>query len=68
MVQCPTHWKEEPAKMMKNFKSRGVRFSPEKKGEALKKDQFWVGEFVDRDRPEWLETYQKILDRFKDKT
>jgi hypothetical protein len=53
--------------MMKKFKSRAVRFSPEKKGESLKKDQFWVGEFVDRDRAEWLETYQKIIDRFKEK-
>ena len=68
MVQCPTHWKQEPAKMMKKYKSQAVRFSEEKKGQALKKDQFWVGEFVDRDRPEWLETYQKIIDRFKDKT
>jgi hypothetical protein len=60
-------WKEEPARMMKKFRSQGVRFSPEKKAEALKKDQFWVGELMDRDRPEWIETYQKIMDRFKNK-
>jgi 2-oxoglutarate ferredoxin oxidoreductase subunit beta len=65
MTQCPTHWKVEPAKMMKKFRTQAVRFSTEKEKDKLKKDQFWVGEFVDKDQPEWLETYQKIMDRFK---
>jgi len=65
MTQCPTHWKVEPAKMMKKFRTQAVRFSTEKERDKLKKDQFWVGEFVDKDQPEWLETYQKIIDRFK---
>lgn len=65
MTQCPTHWKEEPAKMMKNYRTKGVRFSKEKENGPLKKGQFWIGELMDRDQPEWLETYQKIIDRFK---
>lgn len=65
MTQCPIHWKEEPAKMMKKFRSQAVRLSKGKGKESLKKDQFWVGEFVDKDQPEWLETYQKIIERFK---
>jgi hypothetical protein len=51
--------------MMKKFRTQAVRFSTEKEKDKLKKDQFWVGEFVDKDQPEWLETYQKIMDRFK---
>jgi hypothetical protein len=27
-----------------------------------------VGEFADKDQPEWLETYQKIVDQFQPKT
>ncbi len=67
MVQCPTHAKEDPAKMMKKFRARAVRLSEKKGKESLGKDQFWVGEFVDRDQPEWIETYQKIIDGFKEK-
>jgi 2-oxoglutarate ferredoxin oxidoreductase subunit beta len=67
MTQCPTHWREDPAKMMKAFRSHGVRFSKEKADEGLKKGQFWIGELVDRNQPEWVETYQKIIDKFKKK-
>ncbi|MGB9700325.1 MAG: thiamine pyrophosphate-dependent enzyme [Thermodesulfobacteriota bacterium] len=67
MTQCPTHWKQDPAKMMKKFRTQAVRLSPEKEKEQLQKGQFWVGEFIDRDQPEWLETYQKIIDRFQGK-
>ncbi len=65
MTQCPTHWKEEPAKMMKKFRTQAVRLSQGKPKEKLEKGRFWVGEFEDRDQPEWLETYQKIIDKFK---
>jgi 2-oxoglutarate/2-oxoacid ferredoxin oxidoreductase subunit beta len=65
MTQCPTHWREDPAKMMKAYRTQGVRFSKEKCEEGLKKGQFWIGELADRDQPEWVETYQKIIDRFK---
>jgi 2-oxoglutarate ferredoxin oxidoreductase subunit beta len=67
MTQCPTHWKEEPAKMMKKYRSQAIRLSKEKERESLKRGQFWVGEFVDKDQPEWLESYQKIIDRFQNK-
>jgi len=64
MTQCPIHWKEDPAKMMKKFHSQAVRLDKGKRKERLKRDQFGVGEFIDRNQPEWLETYQKIIDRF----
>lgn len=67
MTQCPTHWKQDPAKMMKKFRTQAVRLVPGKEGEQLKKGQFWIGEFIDRDQPEWLATYQKIIDRFQGK-
>ena len=56
MVQCPTHWKEEPAKMIKGFAPKGCG-SPGERGQSLKKDQFWVGELTDRDgRNGWKRT------------
>ena len=67
MAQCPTHWKQEPARMLKDYRTRAVRLpeGKEKKRPVLRKNQFWVGEFLDIDQPEWIETYQKIIDRFK---
>ncbi len=68
MTQCPTHWKEEPAKMLRNFRSRAVRISEAKETRPPEEGKFWVGDFVNKDQPEWLETYQKIIDRFQEKT
>ncbi|MCX5910007.1 MAG: thiamine pyrophosphate-dependent enzyme [Deltaproteobacteria bacterium] len=62
MTQCPTHWKKEPAKMIKQYRTQAVRLSPEKEKPALQKGQFYVGDFVDIEQPEWVETYQKIID------
>jgi 2-oxoglutarate ferredoxin oxidoreductase subunit beta len=67
MTQCPTHWKEDPSTMMKGFRSMAVRWTPKKKSAPLRKGQFFIGEFVDKDQPEWLETYQKIIDRLKER-
>ncbi len=68
MTQCPTHWKEEPAKMLRNFRSRAVRISGAKETRPPEEEKFWVGDFVNKEQPEWLETYQKIMDRFQEKT
>lgn len=68
MTQCPTHWKEEPAKMLRNYRSQAVRISEEKEKKPLQKGQFRVGDFIDIDQPEWLESYQKIIDRCQEKT
>ena len=51
--------------MVKNYRAKGVRFSKEKENEPLKKGQFWIGELMDREQPEWVETYQKIIDKFQ---
>ena len=67
MTQCPTHWKEDPSAMMKGFRSMAVRWNPNKKDAPLQKGQFFIGEFVDKDQPEWLESYQKIIDRLKER-
>ena len=42
-----------------------VRLTPGETKASLRKDQFFVGEFTDKDQPEWLATYQKIIDQFK---
>ncbi len=67
MTQCPTHWKEEPAKMLRNYRSRAVRVSEAKEKHPPQEGKFWVGDFVNKDQPEWVETYQKIIDRFHQK-
>jgi 2-oxoglutarate ferredoxin oxidoreductase subunit beta len=66
MTQCPTHWKQAPAEMMKDYRTRSVRRPKAGEEKRLQKNQFWVGEFVDKDQPEWLETYQKIIDRMQE--
>ena len=66
MTQCPTHSKEEPAKMLRNYRSRAVRVSEAKEIQLPQEGKFWVGDFVNKDQPEWVETYQKIMDRFKE--
>jgi 2-oxoglutarate/2-oxoacid ferredoxin oxidoreductase subunit beta len=65
MTQCPTHWKQEPANMIKQFRAQAVRLFPDKEKPVLQKGQFYVGDFVDIEQPEWVETYQKIIDGFK---
>lgn len=67
MTQCPTHWKQEPARMLKQYRAQAVRIPQEKGKErpVLGKNQFYVGEFCDIQQPEWVETYQKIIDRFQ---
>jgi len=68
MTQCPTHRKEEPAKMLRDYRSRAVRISKAKEKQPPQEGKFWVGDFVNKDQPEWVETYQKIMDRFQEKT
>ena len=51
--------------MMKRFRSMAVRLTPEKTKASLRKGQFFVGAFTDKDQPEWLAMYQKIIDQFK---
>jgi 2-oxoglutarate ferredoxin oxidoreductase subunit beta len=59
--QCPVHKKKTPSDMLKEFKRNAVRFKP---GEKPPAGKFPVGEFCDFDKPEWIDSYQKIMDRF----
>ena len=66
MTQCPTHCKEDPSAMLKAFRSAAVRWTPGKEQAPLQKGEFFIGEFANKDQPEWLETYQKIIDRLRE--
>jgi 2-oxoglutarate ferredoxin oxidoreductase subunit beta len=61
MSQCPIHFKRSPMEMLKELKTNSVRIrnQPEPPDGKIP-----IGEFCDRVKPEWIESYQKIIDRF----
>ncbi|MBW1699573.1 MAG: 2-oxoacid:ferredoxin oxidoreductase subunit beta [Deltaproteobacteria bacterium] len=61
MAQCPVHRKRSPAEMLKELKKNTVRV---KNGRQLEEGKIPVGEFCNIQKPEWIESYQKIIDRF----
>jgi 2-oxoglutarate ferredoxin oxidoreductase subunit beta len=64
LSQCPVHKKMSPADMLRDLKKNTVRISAGKKAED---GRIPIGEFCDIEKPEWLESYQKIIDRFAQK-
>jgi len=61
LSQCPVHNKLSPVTMLKKLKENTIQISKEKKsgeGKSL------IGEFCDLDKPEWNESYQKLIDQF----
>jgi 2-oxoglutarate ferredoxin oxidoreductase subunit beta len=64
LSQCPVHKKMTPVDMLKEFKKITVRADKADKSEG----KIAIGEFGDFDKPEWNDTYQKIIDQFFRKT
>jgi 2-oxoglutarate ferredoxin oxidoreductase subunit beta len=60
LSQCPTHVKKSPVEMLHLLKSETVKIQHMKKDD----NKIPIGEFLDIDQPEWLETFQKIIDSF----
>jgi 2-oxoglutarate ferredoxin oxidoreductase subunit beta len=63
LSQCPVHFKTAPAEMFRALKKTTVPLKnadrPENRGRIP------VGEFCDIDKPDWIERYQKIVDRLQ---
>ena len=61
MSQCPVHWKTSPVDMLKALKKNSVRL---KADEVVPEGKIPVGEFCNIEKPEWIESYQKVMDQF----
>ena len=64
LSQCPVHNKSSPVAMLKELKQNTIQISKERESDEGK---ILIGEFCDLDRPEWNESYQKLIDRFDHK-
>ena len=63
LSQCPVHFKSAPAEMFKRMKKITI---PLKKADVPEgKGRIPVGEICDIDKPDWIERYQKSVDRFR---
>ena len=58
--QCPVHAKKSAVDLLHSFKEGTVRIQNMKEGD----ERIPIGEFLDIERPEWLESYQEIIDSF----
>lgn len=65
LSQCPTHFKQSPVEMIKQYKEKSV---PYKDFYTSKNGEIVVGEFQNIQRPEWLSSYQKLVQRAQRKT
>jgi len=64
LSQCPVHSKSSPVAMLRELKENTIQISKKKEsgeGKTL------IGEFCDLDKPEWNESYQKLIDQFDHK-
>ena len=65
LSQCPVHKKESPSDMLKALKKNTKRI---KAGETPPDGKIPIGEFCDIEKPEWIQSYQKVIDRFTAKS
>lgn len=56
LSQCPVHKKMSPVAMLKIFKDNTISIGKQSKS---KEGKIPIGEFLDVDRPEWNDSYQK---------
>jgi len=61
LSQCPVHKKQSPVQMLKALKQGTARVKP---GEQPVEGKIPIGEFCNLDKPEWIQSYQKVLDQF----
>lgn len=64
LSQCPVHKKQSPSAMLGELKKQTVRVKP---GKPATGDRIPIGELYNVDKPEWIESYQKIMDQFAEK-
>lgn len=59
LSQCPVHKKRTPTEMLKMFKKNTRRVGKES---PMDDGKICIGEFCDLEKPEWNESYQKMID------
>ena len=64
LAQCPVHKKMSPVSMLRMYREKTVQMG---KTRGLAEGKIPIGEFCDVDKPEWNESYQRIIDQFRGK-
>jgi 2-oxoglutarate ferredoxin oxidoreductase subunit beta len=65
LAQCPTHAKKAPVELLKGLKRTTVPVRKGKVPKSVCEGKTVIGEFVDTEKPEWLDAYQKIIEIFQ---
>ena len=60
LSQCPVHKKSAPADMFRELRKMTARV---KDGVEAAEDKIPVGEFCDKNKPDWITRYQRIIDQ-----
>lgn len=60
LSQCPVHKKSSATDMLRELKKNTKRIKP---GKELTDGKIPIGEFYNIDKPEWVESYQNIIDQ-----
>ncbi len=60
LTQCPIHEKKSAVEMLRSYKAKTIKIEKIEKGD----NRIPIGEFLDIEQPEWLESFQKIIDSF----
>jgi 2-oxoglutarate ferredoxin oxidoreductase subunit beta len=63
LSQCPVHKKMSPVAMLKMFKDNTILIGKERES---KEGKIPIGDFLDLDRPEWNDSYQKIVSQARE--
>ena len=63
LSQCPVHKKMSPVAMLKMFKDNTILIGKERES---KEGKIPIGEFLDVDRPEWNDSYQKMVNQARE--
>ena len=64
MSQCPTHFKQSPTEMMREYIEKSV---PLGKSDEYEPGKITTGEFQDVQRPDWMSCYQELVQDIKQK-
>lgn len=65
LSQCPTHKKTSPAEMLRMFRKNTIHINKAKGGGE---ERVLIGEFCDRYKPEWTESYQRVIEKLSNST
>lgn len=58
LSQCPTHTKKSAVEWLRIYKEKTIEVEKKEEND----NRIVIGKFIDIDQPEWLESYQRIID------